>query len=44
MNTNLNYFTPEISEYEIRTEGILCVSDPIIQNGADAGHFEENEW
>ena len=38
------YFTPEISEYEVRTEGILCVSDPEYMIGADAGYFEENQW
>ena len=38
------YFTPEISEYEVRAEGILCVSDPENMNGADAGYFEENQW
>ena len=44
MKLNENYLTPEISEYEIRTEGVLCVSGPLGQNGANAGIFEENEW
>lgn len=44
MKRNQNYLTPEISEYEISTEGVLCVSDPIGQPGADAGVFDENEW
>ena len=39
-----NYLTPEISEYEVNTEGMLCVSNPIVGNGSDAGLFEENEW
>ena len=44
MKKNQNYLTPEIFEFEIRTEGVLCASDPLGQNGADAGVFEENEW
>ena len=44
MKTEKYYLTPEISEYEIRTEGVLCVSGPLGQNGANAGIFEENEW
>lgn len=34
-----NYLTPEISEYEIRTEGVLCVSSP-----GGAGSLDDNSW
>ena len=33
-----NYLTPEISEYEIRTEGILCASP------GGAGSLDDNSW
>ena len=36
-----NYLTPEISEYEICTEGVLCVSDA---SGAGGGKLDDNSW
>ena len=33
-----NYLTPEISEYEIRTEGVLCSSP------GGAGSLGDNSW
>ena len=33
------YVTPELMEFEINTEGVLCQSP-----GAGAGDLGENEW
>ena len=38
MKKDQNYLTPEISEFEIGTEGVLCVSSE------GAGTLEDNSW
>lgn len=42
--TKRSYNAPEIQEFEINTEGIICVSNQLEQNVIDAGILEENEW
>ena len=38
MKKTQNYLTPEISEFEIRTEGILC------ESSVGAGTLDDNSW
>lgn len=35
------YVAPEISELEIKNEGLLCLSN---ENGAGAGELDDNSW
>lgn len=37
-----NYLTPEISEYEMTAEGLLCGSG--VDNVAGGGELEDNSW
>lgn len=42
-NRKQNYFTPEISEYEITLEGVLCGS-VLGGNVAGGGELDNNSW
>lgn len=42
-NRKQNYFTPEISEYEITLEGVLCGS-VLGGNVAGGGELDDNSW
>ena len=43
MKRDQNYLTPEISEYEISTEGLLCGS-VLGGNVAGGGELNDNSW
>lgn len=42
-NKKQNYLTPEIFEYEITAEGLLCTSG-LGGNVAGGGELDDNSW
>ena len=43
MRTKTFYVAPEIVEFEMATEGLLCQS-PDAETGAGAGELDDNSW